>query len=357
MTIQRQKKLVSLAQFVLISILLFGIPNSYAFEVVVSPDFFAEEESSQHFLVKKGDQFRFFQHNLVCVKYTVFDNQKKLGTEASIKFTDKSESDSAMVYLHHQLKVQPYTEYLLTYKINIDKIVGPAPYVELISLDCHFDQIGSQRFEVPADSNHMWLAQQIPVRTSADTYYFKLMLHTTETGTALFWIDELYLKQVSTESSLRPAQKVLLSIADVNVPADADWICALPSKTGVCSLSCNILFKSSEGSAIIYVDWLTARDDMQPLSDYCILKPFESIVTLQAGICAEWRRTYRYEMDCASFQLDRYIAPSEGVGSAFLLRRLNIPSSAKYVRVRIEASPAAQRGLAIRNICLNSETF
>jgi hypothetical protein len=355
MTIQRHKKIISLVQFVLIHVLLLGLPNSYAFEIVVSPEFFAEEESSQHFLLEKGDQFRFFQHNLVCAKYAVFDNQKRLGTEASIRFTDKSESDSAMVYLHHQLKVQPYTEYLLTYKINIDKIVGSAPYIELISLDCHFDQIGSQRFEVPADSNHIWLTHQVPTKTSADTYYYKLILHTTETGTALFWIDELYLKQVSTEGSLRPAQTALLSITDVNVAADANWICALPGKAGVCSLLCNILFGSFEGRAAIYVDWLSAIDDMQPLSDYCILKPFESIVALQAGICAEWRRMYRDEMDCASFQLDRYVTPIEGPGSAFLLRRLNIPSCAKYVRIRIEASPAAQRGLVIQNICLNAE--
>lgn len=355
MTIQRHKKIISLVQFVLIHILLFGAPNSYAFEIVVSPEFFAEEESSQHFLLEKGDRFRFFQHNLVCAKYTVFDNQKKLGTEASIKFTDKSDSGSAMVYLHYQLKVQPYTEYQLTYKINVDKVVGPAPYIELITLDCHFDQIGSQRFEMPMDSNQVWLAQQIPIMTSADTYYLKLILHSTETGTALFWIDELYLKQVSAAGSLRPEQIALLSITDVNVVDDANWICALPSKVGVCSLSCNILFRSFKGRAAIYVDWLSSIDDLQPLSDYCILKPFDSITSINVGVCAEWRKRYRYEMDRASFQLDRYVAPIEGAGFAFFLRRLNIPSSAKYVRIRIEESSADQRDLAIRNICLNAE--
>jgi hypothetical protein len=354
-TMNRYRKIFCLIQCVVMIVLVSGIQNSYAYEEAVVPAFFAQEESPQHFLLKKGDQFRFFRHNLVCAKYAAFDNQRKLGTEASVRFTDESESEAAMVYLHHQLKVQPYTEYLLTYKRYVDKIVGSAPYIELISLDCHFDQIGSQRFEMSADSNHTWLAQQVSIMTSADTNYFKLILHTTEKGMALFWVDELYLKQVSTEGSLRPIQTALLSITDVNVLNNANWISALPSKAVICSLSCNMLFKSFEGSSAIHIDWLSSKDDMQPLSDYCILKPFESITTINAGVCTEWRRSYRNEMDHASFQLDRYFAPIKGAEYAVLSRRLTIPSSAKYVRLRIEMSAATQQCLMIKNVCLKAE--
>lgn len=305
------------------------------------PGFFEQEESAQHLLRRKGDTFRFFQHNMICSNWKLasFDHQEKTGTEPGLHISDTESGSGVYFSSHNPIVCQPFTQYCLRFKLKVNS-AGEGHPVELLinQWDFNRDYISGilHRFEDEMPGNE-WTEHEWFFITPHDGHALMLQIITRPNTIADMVFDEVYLEQVSESGAFSPEARSVLS----ETRFSKGWKKELPLKDGeeACSVSLDFEWSGDPAGAGLVFEWFSGSKSIG--SESCTFRAMSGVLPEWSGIQAEWRRLFNDPSDKASLRLDQFRGADTGAGT--VERLLRKPDGADRLVVSVSSLPETLR--------------
>lgn len=206
---------VNLIRNILVAVVvLWCVSTRVGFAAAPDKPFFRQEESAQHMVLRQGERFRFFQHNLISTNWSMakYDQDIKVDDQLSLHINDDSIEGETMFRWHHPLLVAPFTEYEMSFQLKAEQAQGPAPHLVVELCDIRRDT--RDYFSVDMlDTDQLpdgWVTFKHRFTTPRDIHYLKVYFRSARQGTCRIWLDQVYLTQISPPQALRPQSRTLL---------------------------------------------------------------------------------------------------------------------------------------------------
>jgi hypothetical protein len=320
----------------------------------------SQEDSSQSFVYEKGQIFAFQKKNMVCSNWSLaaMDPKMKLGKESSFYYNDTSQRAETGFRLHFPLLVKPYTEYVLHYSVKVQEMTPPFPSVDLQLLNPNKDILQASQYPLEVTSaTKDWVECKVPFTTDKKTNSIRLNINSERQGTAVFWLDNVYLEQVSEPLVWKPASVLVMQKKNVALKKEMDLgTYSLPSGKSSWALQMALKWREYKGSGRLLLDWLGSADDSKPLSqEICQIEPVAGIQSQWDGITLAWSKKAPGMADSLVFQRDRALNQDVLGGMNSFSRTGLIPENAKAVRIHILSEKKDTGNLLMEDLILVAE--
>jgi hypothetical protein len=355
---ERRNKMKNLLtiKFLAVSLVFSGVCHG-----APEKPFYKQNESAQHFVLEKGQEFRLFQYNSIIMgSGAKYDNKIKFTDTASFRIHDESDKTNGGFRQHHPMWVSPCTEYLLEYMVKVDKIEGPGPYVELILHDYNTDRISTLQYPVslegPTDG---WVKKQASFKTDYLTYEIMLQLSSDNKGTCDVYFDKVYFRQISEAGSLMPTPIPLMADKSAKLGDSVKneislGSSQLPLTRKYIRMDFCILWQGFEGNASLQIDWI---DDYGRTlaNDYCEIYRIKGIEPDGNGIATRWKQSRGQTTDKCSFKLDWHFNKEKAGGNSSVEYTMQVPKNARTIQINILKENDFEGTLYISNLNLIAE--
>ena len=323
----------------------------------------AQEEPSQYFVLEKGQRFDFNRKNLVVTDWSLarMDNKIKLGSLPSYYMNDTIQSGQTGFFQHFPMLIQPYTEYVLHYSVRGESMSGPSPYFQLNLLNKNRDYLQSHLIElVKADFTGEWVHNTSRFVTPGNVHGCQLYFYTTVKGTSRFWVDNIFLEQISAARSLAPAPVILFKsdsvVFDKSHPSVALGTFSLVSGKQDYSLQFFTETERFNGSCRLSVDWLALKNSKDAIkTEICEILPMRGIEPQWNGLDITWKEDWKKGKPGLILQRDRAFESAPGWVKIKTVHPLKPPAGASFVCVRAVLDKGWKGNLSLQDILLQAE--
>lgn len=226
------------------------------------PAFVKQEESAQHLLQNKGDNFRFFRHNMICDNwdFAKFDKEDKTDAEDSLHLADSSQNKGVTMRLHNPVAIQPYTKYRFhfKYKVNAFKS-GQSPSASILLFDFNRDYINTLTETIPVSGKigKGWLEHKFIFKTSHEVHALMQNFASLEDTVCDIVFDEVYVEQLSEAGALRPPGRTLLSLEEASEKTEFEY--KIKASEQACRFQFNFSWKDYRIQQVLSFEWLSAN--------------------------------------------------------------------------------------------------